>query len=220
MALLRFSHSKLNLFYMLNLPFNHTVALIIITVVVSLLAFSNQKLMSRLIFWPPAMQKGQYDRFITHGFVHADGAHLLFNMITLFFFGSVIESFYRQYFFNLGFALFYLGGLIFAILPSYLKHKNDFQWASLGASGAVSAVLFAYILFEPWKLIFVFFVPVPAIIFAVLYVAYSIWSGKRGNSHINHSAHLWGAAYGVVVTILIEPRVIPHFLNKLAQLPF
>lgn len=220
MALLRFSHSKLNLFYMLNLPFNHTVALIIITVVVSLLAFSNQKLMSRLIFWPPAMQKGQYDRFITHGFVHADGAHLLFNMITLFFFGSVIESFYRQYFFDLGFALFYLGGLIFAILPSYLKHKNDFQWASLGASGAVSAVLFAYILFEPWKLIFVFFIPVPAIIFAVLYVAYSIWSGKRGNSHINHSAHLWGAAYGVIVTILIEPRVIPHFLNKLAQLPF
>ena len=220
MALLRVSHSKLNLFYMLNLPFNHTVALIIITVVVSLLAFSNQKLMSRLIFWPPAMQKGQYDRFITHGFVHADGAHLLFNMITLFFFGSVIESFYRQYFFDLGFALFYLGGLIFAILPSYLKHKNDFQWASLGASGAVSAVLFAYILFEPWKLIFVFFIPVPAIIFAVLYVAYSIWSGKRGNSHINHSAHLWGAAYGVVVTILIEPRVIPHFLNKLAQLPF
>ena len=220
MALLRFNHSNLNLFYMLNLPFNHTVALIIITVVVSLLAFSNQKLMSRLIFWPPAMQKGQYDRFITHGFVHADGAHLLFNMITLFFFGSVIESFYRQYFFDLGFALFYLGGLIFAILPSYLKHKNDFQWASLGASGAVSAVLFAYILFEPWKLIFVFFIPVPAIIFAVLYVAYSIWSGKRGNSHINHSAHLWGAAYGVVVTILIEPRVIPHFLNKLAQLPF
>ena len=220
MALLRFSHSNLNLFYMLNLPFNHTVALIIITVVVSLLAFSNQKLMSRLIFWPPAMQKGQYDRFITHGFVHADGAHLLFNMITLFFFGSIIESFYRQYFYDLGFALFYLGGLIFAILPSYLKHKNDFQWASLGASGAVSAVLFAYILFEPWKLIFVFFIPVPAIIFAVLYIAYSIWSGKRGNSHINHSAHLWGAAYGIIVTILIEPRLIPHFFQQLTHLPF
>ena len=86
--------------------------------------------------------------------------------------------------------------------------------------GAVSAVLFAYILFEPWKLIFVFFIPVPAIIFAILYVAYSIWSGKRGNSNINHSAHLWGAAYGVIVTILIEPRILPHFLNKLAQLPF
>lgn len=205
---------------MLDLPFNHTVTLILITVIISLIAFSNQKVMSRLIFWPPAMQRGQYDRFITHGFVHANGTHLLFNMITLFFFGSVIESFYRQYMYDLGFVLFYLGGLIFAILPSYLKHRNDHRWASLGASGAVSAVLFAYILFEPWKLIFVFFIPVPAIIFAVLYVAYSVWSGKRDNSNINHSAHLWGAAYGVIMTIIIEPRLIGHFLNKLMQVPF
>ena len=129
---------------MLDLPFNHTVSIVIITVIISLIAFSNQNVMNRLIFWPPAMQKGQYDRFITHGFIHADGTHLLFNMITLFFFGSVIESFYRQYFYELGFVLFYLGGLIVAIIPSYLKHKNDHRWASLGASGAVSAVLFAY----------------------------------------------------------------------------
>lgn len=205
---------------MLHLPFNHTITLIIITVIVSLLAFSNQNVMNRLIFWPPTMQRGQFDRFITHGFIHADGTHLLFNMITLFFFGSIIESFYRQYFYDMGFVLFYLGGLIFAILPSYLQHKNDGNWTSLGASGAVSAVLFAYILFQPWKLIFVFFIPVPAIIFAVLYVAYSIWAGKRGNTNIDHSAHLWGAAYGVVVTILIEPRVIPHFFDQLTRLPF
>ena len=205
---------------MLNLPFNHTVSLIIITVIISLLAFSNQKLMDRLIFWPPAIKRGQYDRFITHGFIHADGTHLLFNMITLFFFGSIIESFYRQYFYDLGFVLFYLGGLIAAILPSYLKHQHDTHWASLGASGAVSAVLFAYILFQPWKLIFVFFIPVPAIIFAVLYVAYSIWSDKRGNSNVNHSAHLWGAAYGVIVTIIIQPKILPHFLQQLSQFPF
>lgn len=205
---------------MLNLPFNHTVTLIIITVIMSLIAFSKESVMNRLIFWPPAMQKGQYDRFITHGFVHADGTHLLFNMITLFFFGSVIESFYREYAYNLGFVLFYLGGLIVAIIPSYLKHKNDHRWASLGASGAVSAVLFAYILFEPWKLIFVFFIPVPAIIFAFLYVGYSVWSSKKGNSNVNHSAHLWGAAYGVIMTIILEPRMIPHFIAKLSQLPF
>lgn len=205
---------------MLDLPFNHSITLIIITVIVSLLAFSNQNIMNRLIFWPPAMKKGQFDRFITHGFVHADGAHLLFNMITLFFFGSAIEVFYRQYAFNMGFVLFYLGGLIVSILPSYLKHKNDFQWASLGASGAVSAVLFAYILFKPWNLIFVFFVPVPAIIFAVLYIAYTIWSNKRNNNHINHSAHLWGAAYGVIITILVEPKIIPHFINQLTHIPF
>jgi membrane associated rhomboid family serine protease len=205
---------------MLNLPFNHTVTIILITVVISLLAFSNQNLKNRLLFWPPAVQKGQYDRFIGHGFIHADGTHLLFNMITLFFFGSVIEMFYRQYLYELGFVLFYLGGLIAAIIPSYLKHKNDYHWASLGASGAVSAVLFAYILFEPWKLIFVFFIPVPAIIFAFLYVGYSIWSGKKGNSNINHSAHLWGAAYGVIMTIALEPRLLPRFINKLIHLPF
>lgn len=205
---------------MLGLPFNHTVTIILITVVISLIAFSNQKVMNRLLFWPPALQRGEYDRFISHGFIHADGAHLLFNMITLFFFGSVIESFYRQYFFDMGFVLFYLGGLIAAIIPSYLKHKHDTHWASLGASGAVSAVLFAYILFEPWKLIFVFFIPVPAIIFAVLYVAYSIWSGKRGNSNINHSAHLWGATYGVIMTIILEPKLIPHFLNRLINISF
>src|SRR5690606_28954949 len=124
---------------MLGLPFNHTVTIILITVVISLIAFSNQKVMNRLLFWPPALQRGEYDRFISHGFIHADGAHLLFNMITLFFFGSVIESFYRQYFFDMGFVLFYLGGLIAAIIPSYLKHKHDTHWASLGASGAVSA---------------------------------------------------------------------------------
>ena len=174
---------------MLHLPFNHTITLILITVVISMVALSNQKVMDRLIFWTPAMQRGQYDRFITHGFVHADGPHLLFNMITLFFFGNIIESFYRQFFYDMGFVLFYLGGLVFAILPSYFKHRNDARWASLGASGAVSAVLFAYILFKPWDLIFVFFIPVPAIIFAILYVGYSIWSGKRGNSNINHSAH-------------------------------
>ncbi|AWL28293.1 rhomboid family intramembrane serine protease [Acinetobacter defluvii] len=206
---------------MLHLPFNHTITIILITVIISLIAFSNRQVMDRLIFWPPAIQqKAQYDRFISHGFIHADGMHLLFNMFTLFFFGSVIESFYRQYLYDLGFVLFYMGALIFAILPSYLKHKNDSQWASLGASGAVSAVLFAYILFQPWKLIFVFFIPVPAIVFAVLYVAYSIWSAKKGNSSINHSAHLWGAAYGVVMTIIIEPRVIPHFFNQLMQFSF
>lgn len=205
---------------MLHLPFSHTVTLIIITVIISLVALRNQKLYGRLIFWPPAMQRGQYDRFITHGFIHADGAHLLFNMITLFFFGSAIESFYRQYLFDLGFVLFYLGGLIAAIVPSYIKNRNNPHWASLGASGAVSAVLFAYILFQPWKLIFVFFIPVPAIIFAVLYVAYSIWSAQKSRSNINHSAHLWGAAYGVLVTLLIEPRVLPHFLNQLTKFPF
>ncbi|TXJ09704.1 MAG: rhomboid family intramembrane serine protease [Acinetobacter sp.] len=205
---------------MLDLPFNHTIAIIIITVITSMLAFNQQNIMNRLIFWGPAIGRGQFDRFVTYGFIHADGFHLLFNMITLFFFGSFIENFYRQFAFNMGFALFYLGGLIISILPSYFQHKEDVNYYSLGASGAVSAVLFAFILFQPWNLIFVFFIPVPAIVFAVLYVGYSIWAEKRGNTGINHSAHLWGAAYGVVCTILLEPAIILHFFNQLLQPKF
>ena len=200
---------------MLGLSVSHTLIIIIITTVLSFTAFSNRTLMNRLIMWPPAMQRGQYDRFITYGFVHADGTHLLFNMFTLFFFGRAIEDFYRPYLGGLGFVLFYLAALVVSMLPSYLKHKNDPNYLSLGASGAVSAVLFAYILFAPWNLIFVFFIPVPAIIYAVLYTAYSIYSAKRGQDNINHSAHLWGAAFGVVATIAIEPALMQRFLDKL-----
>lgn len=205
---------------MFGFEINHTISLIIITVIVSMLAFNQQRIMNRLVFWGPAVGRGQFDRFITYGFVHADGFHLLFNMITLFFFGSFIEQFYRQYAFDMGFALFYLGGLIVSILPSYIKHKNDVNWLSLGASGAVSAILFAFILFRPWNLIFVFFIPVPAIIFAILYVGYSVWANRRGQSGINHSAHLWGAAYGVICTIILQPALIPHFLNQLLHPSF
>ncbi len=200
---------------MLGLTVSHTLIIIAITVILSFIAFNNRTVMNRLIMWPPAMQRGQYDRFITYGFVHADSTHLLFNMVTLFFFGRAIENFYRPYVGGLGFVLFYLAALVVSMLPSYLKHKDDANYLSLGASGAVSAVLFAYILFAPWNLIFVFFIPVPAIIYAVLYTAYSVYSAKRGQDNINHSAHLWGAAFGVLATIAIEPALMQRFLNKL-----
>ena len=206
---------------MLHLPFNHTISIMLITIAISLIAFSKQVVMNRLIFWPPAIQQqGQYDRFIGHGFIHADGMHLFFNMFTLFFFGNVIEHYYRNILYDMGFVLFYLGGLVAAIIPSYLKHKNDSHWASLGASGAVSAVLFAYILFKPWHIIYVYFIPIPAIVFAVLYVGYSVWASKKSNSNINHSAHLWGAAYGVITTIIIEPDLLLYFLNTVIRPPF
>lgn len=200
---------------MLGLTVSQTLIIIVITAIVSLVALSNRTVMNRLIMWPPAMQRGQYDRFITYGFVHADGTHLLFNMFTLFFFGRAIENFYRPYFGGLGFVLFYLAALVVSMLPSYLKHKDDPNYLSLGASGAVSAVLFAYILFAPWNLIYVFFIPVPAIIYAALYTAYSVYAAKRGQDNINHSAHLWGAAFGIIATIAIEPALIQRFIAKL-----
>jgi membrane associated rhomboid family serine protease len=136
--------------------------------------------------------------------------------VTLFFFGIGVEDFYDGAMGQLGFVFFYALALIASILPTYLRHREDAHYRSLGASGAVSAVLFAYILFEPWSLLYVFFaVPIPAIVYAVLYVAYSIHAGKRGGDHINHSAHLWGGAFGVAFTLVLEPSLAGRFAAML-----
>jgi membrane associated rhomboid family serine protease len=195
-----------------------TLALIALTVLVSWLAFDRQRLVDRLILWPPAIDRArQYERLLTHGFIHANWQHLLFNMITLYFFGGLVERLFVPYIGQTGFVLFYLSAILVAILPTYLRHRHDPHYRSLGASGAVSAVLFAFILVQPWALIFVFFVPMPAILYAVLYVGYSIWMDRRGGDNINHSAHLWGAGYGVLFTVAMEPRVIAVFLERLAS---
>ena len=193
-----------------------TVLLILATVVVSWMAFERPGLMTRLVFWPAAIRRGhQVDRLVTHGFVHADLQHLLFNMITLYFFGRLVEQVFLPYIGHLGFLLFYLSALVVAILPSWIRHWRDPSYRSLGASGAVTAVLFAFILMAPWSLIYVFFVPIPAVLYAMLFVGYSIWSDLRQRDRVNHQAHLWGAAYGVLFALVLEPRLGPYFLERL-----
>ncbi|MFC0821334.1 rhomboid family intramembrane serine protease [Moraxella marmotae] len=200
---------------------NHTTAIIIITVIISIAAWQSQPLLARLIFNPLAVKHGQFDRLLTHGFIHADGMHLLFNMFTLYFFGRAIERFYIDKFGNLGFVGFYVLAIVVAILPSYLRHQHNARYFSLGASGAVSAVLFAYVLFAPWNTLYLFAVlPIPAIVFAVAYVAYSIYMDRRGGSRSNHTAHLFGAIFGVVATIAAEPAVLLHFLHRLINPSF
>lgn len=197
-----------------------TFVLIAVTVLVSWQAFNNRRLLDRLILWPPAIDRNkQYDRLVTHGFVHADGQHLAFNMITLFFFGRQIEPVFAERIGQGGFVLFYLSAIVVAILPTYLRHRHDARYRSLGASGAVSAVLFSFILFAPWSLIYIP-IPVPAVLYAAGYVAYSIWMDKRGGDNVNHSAHLWGAAYGVLFTVAIEPRVGALFVEQLSRPSF
>src|SRR4029077_19230485 len=112
------------------------------------------------------------------------------------------------------YALFYAGGIVVSALPSYLRHQDDANYRSLGASGAVSAVLFAYILIRPWSTLLIFAIPVPAIIFALVYLGYTIYMDRRQTDRINHSAHLWGAAYGIVFTITLEPRVLGRFFEQ------
>lgn len=204
---------------MLNLT--HTSVIIIITILVSMAAWQSPTLLNRLTFVAPAIKRGQIDRLITHGFIHADGWHLFFNMFTLYFFGRVIEQLYVSKFGYLGFLCFYLLAIIVSAIPDYFKYKNNVQFASLGASGAVSAVLFVFVLLFPWELIYFFgIIPIPAIVFAILYTAYSVYANNKGNSHINHLAHLTGAAFGVVATIIIEPNVILHFVQALLHPKF
>ena len=195
-----------------------TLIIIAITCAVSFVALKNPKMIEALILWPPAVTRdNDYYRLISYGLIHADFPHLLFNMVTLYFFGRVMEQFYNAAMGDFGFAFFYVLGLIASILPTYFKNRNNAQYRSLGASGAVSAVLFAFILFQPWAIIYVFVVPVPAIIYAVLYIGYTIWSERQGGDSVNHSAHLWGAAYGVAFTLAVEPRVFGVFLDALSH---
>ncbi|WP_421570891.1 rhomboid family intramembrane serine protease [Stenotrophomonas sp. PD6] len=193
--------------------------LIAITVLVSWMAFNNRALYDRLILWPPAVdRKRQYDRLITSGFIHAGWQHLLFNMITLFFFGGQIETLMvRLTGSYLTYPAFYLGAMLVSSLPSYLKNQKNPNFASLGASGAVSAVLFAFILLSPWSIIFVFFIPAPAIIYAAFFVGYSIWMERQGAQGVDYRAHLAGAAFGVLFMLAMEPAIFQHFLVELSN---
>mgnify|MGYP005867513607 CR=1 FL=1 len=192
------------------------LGIIAVTVIVSLLAFQRQDLLRELLLDPLAIKRrGQYYRLVSYGLVHADGQHLLFNMITLFFFGGLSERLISQYLGAGGYVLFYTAALVVSILPSYLQNRNNPHYLSLGASGAVSAVLFIYVILAPWSLIFVFFIPVPAIVFAALYIGYSIYMDRRRSDNVNHSAHLVGALFGMLFVVIMEPRLLGNFFRQL-----
>jgi membrane associated rhomboid family serine protease len=200
--------------------FTITISIIVITCIISSAGFNNPKIIDDLIFWPPAITHNkQYYRFITCGFIHADTMHLFFNMFTLYWFGRAMEAYYPG---RLGvphyyFAILYFGALVVSLLPTYFKHRNNDSYRSLGASGAVCATLFAYILLDPWQTIYVIFFPVPAIIYAVLFLAYSMYSSRKGGGNINHDAHFYGALFGVVFTIAIRPEIVRVFLEELSH---
>jgi membrane associated rhomboid family serine protease len=196
---------------------SQTIIVIILTAIISYAAFKNHKLYNDLILYPPAINRGQYYRFLTSGFIHADLQHLLFNMLTLYFFGRTMEGFLNGELGNWAFLVLYLGGIIISDIPSYLKNRENAHYASLGASGGVSAVLFAFIILSPWSTIYLFFIPVPAIVFGVAYMAYSIYMSKKGKDNVNHDAHLWGAMYGIVFIFINMPEQMTGFLKRLTD---
>jgi membrane associated rhomboid family serine protease len=190
-----------------------TYALIGITCLVSYMGFSSNKLIDQLIFYPYEIkQKNSYFTFITHGFIHTDGRHLFFNMFTLFFFGTYVESAFNQLFDNqLVYPFFYLSALVFASIPSFAKYKNNPQYRALGASGAVAAVLFATILLNPWILINF----IPGFIYAIGYIVYSAYMNKQNNDNIGHDAHLWGAIFGFLFPLVLKPTLFSFFIRQL-----
>lgn len=200
---------------------SYALIIVIITVLVSLAAFNNQELLNKLMLWPKKMDTpAEYYRFISCGFIHADYIHLFFNMFALYMFGEVVQGYYSYIGNPFLFPIMYLTGIIASSLPSYAKHKNNSYYRSLGASGGVSAVLFAYVYFAPWQIIRIWFVPIPGIIAAIGYLAYSAYMDKKGNDNVGHDTHFWGAVYGFLFTLLFDPTHGRIFFEQLIHPSF
>ncbi len=200
-----------------------TIGLIIANVIFSLIGFSNAAMVDKTIMWPYRVaRENQYIRFITSGFLHADYMHLIFNMFTLFFFGRNLELYFNMLGLggNISYLVLYFLGLIVSDIPSYIKHKDDYNYRSLGASGAVSAVIFATIIFSPWSSIYIYgALKISATVYAVLYIFYCVYMGKKNGDNVNHDAHLWGSLFGLAFTLILIAVMRPElFTNIIEQL--
>jgi membrane associated rhomboid family serine protease len=196
-----------------------TLIIIIITCIVSFTAFNSDKVFDDLIFYPPAIaNQNQYYRFFTCGFIHANFAHLGFNMYSLWIFGQEVETQFFGAFGEKGkwlYLLMYISALFFCLLPTYSKNKNNYNYRSLGASGAVSAVVFAFIFLDPLRSLSLIFLPgvgIPGFVFGILYLIVSSYMDKKGGGNINHSAHIWGALYGISFLIIAGSFLSYHNL--------
>jgi membrane associated rhomboid family serine protease len=189
----------------LNIEISVALVIFVGTIALSLLGlYSSPKIIERNLFRPYwLVRRKQYETVITSGFVHADLMHLIFNMMTFYFFAFALERWIG----GVMFALLYLIGLLASHAGTYYKQKNNPEYASLGASGAISAVLFAAIVYNPHSSLFIIPIPVPipAPLFALGYLAYSWYASKHPHGRINHDAHLGGAIAGLVFVALTDP---------------
>ena len=204
-----------------------TLLIVIVTCLVSIACFNNFDLKQQLKHYPIAESKnGEYYRMLSSGFVHGSWWHLGINMFVLYEFGTTVERlFTMQYGEMVGrsiYLLAYLAMIVLGDVPTLIKHKNNSSYASIGASGAVSGILFMFIILQPWRwLSLYFFIPIPAIVLGVLYLWYSSWASKNQQDMIDHDAHLYGALAGIVLLAALVPATIPSFIDKLiAGFPF
>ncbi|MCB0689981.1 MAG: rhomboid family intramembrane serine protease [Saprospiraceae bacterium] len=204
-----------------------TVILVIITALVSYLAFNNQSLFYRLAHWPTKeYYHKEYYRLITSGFVHGGWLHLLINMFVFWNFGEIVEQHFMLYFGPVRgpvlYVLLYLMVIVCASLPSYFDRKNDESYMAVGASGGVSGIVFIYILLYPWQMLYLYgIIPIPGIIAGVLYLWYSSYASKNVQDRIDHQAHFYGALFGLAFVLLLKPSLFSGFLRNLVnEFPF
>ena len=195
-----------------------TLLLVIATVAISLLAWNKEELSRKWIFNPYTIAKyNQYYRFISSGFIHANWMHLLFNVFMLYMFGEIIERLFIQLMGNFGkivFVLFYISAIIISAISTFIKHKHNPGYNSLGASGGVSAILFSYIVFAPMQDLCLYgLLCLPGIFWGAAYLIYSYYMAQRSGDNINHDAHLFGALYGVIFTIIIYPSALSQIID-------
>ena len=163
-------------------------------------------------------QRQQYYRLVTSGFVHKDHVHLLWNMLSFYFFGTAIEEEFYGMFGSAGglyFIALYVMAIVVSDVSTLFKHKDNPGYNSLGASGGVSAVIFAFIIFEPLADIYVYFIPLPGFILGILYITFSWYKGRKSNDNINHDAHLYGALFGLVFCVIVAPSSIGNFFEQI-----
>lgn len=199
-----------------------TYTIIGVTVLISMMAFSRPNMFAEFMMNPYKVKsRGQYYRFITSGFIHQNHMHLILNMFSLYFFGRVIEIVFGMVFGSWG-PVYYIALYIIAIvvsdLPSYLKHKDNPGYNSLGASGGVAAVIFASIVFQPIQKICLFLaICMPGFILGTAYIIYSYYQGKKSNDNINHDAHLYGAVFGFIFCVVLYPPSLMSFVRQIAD---
>ena len=196
-----------------------------ITCLVSFIVMQNRTGKARLVFHPASIREHhQWYRFLTSGFIHADMMHLAINMFVLWSFGNAIEKYYFPTFLSdfpaQGYMLLYFGGIVAASIPSYVRHNKNPGYTALGASGGVSAVVFAAILFEPWQNLYLYgVIAIPQILAGAAYLFYSWYSDKKAADNIGHMAHFAGAVWGFLITGLMSPDLFARFIQKALQGP-
>ena len=203
-----------------------TIAIIAITCLISWQGFNNPTLFNNLKHYPYVEHRHkEYHRLLSSGFLHGSTMHLAINMYVLWVFGEFVEDqFVAQYGAMMGrflYVIAYLITILLADIPTHFTKQNDPNYAAIGASGGTSGIIMIFILFRPWsELLFYFVLPIPAIIFGLLYLGYSSWASKNSNDNIGHSAHFWGAIAGVAIALILLPESSRAFIQQIGNIPY